>query len=127
MPPLLPLRLARAAPMLLYLPTFVTGRPVVPDDGWAATGEPFRLRTSLVAAEADAVAPDGQTGRVLVLDSDALSLSRADPPAARAIPRRAVLNVDPDGDFWPPRPSTPAAATSSAPARASTATASTCS
>jgi 8-oxo-dGTP pyrophosphatase MutT (NUDIX family) len=90
--------------MLLYLPTFATGHPVVPNRGWAATGEPFRLRTSLADAEADALAPDGQKGRVLVLDSDALSLSRADPPAARAVPRRAVLNVDPDGDFWPPRP-----------------------
>lgn len=90
--------------MLLYLPTFVTGHPVVPDDGWVAAGEPFQLQASLLAAEADAVAPDGQTGRVLVLDSAELSLSRADPPAARAVPRKAVLNVDPDGDFWPPFP-----------------------
>lgn len=90
--------------MLLYLPTFAAGHPVVPNRGWAATGEPFRLRTALTDAEADALAPDGQKGRVLVLDSDALSLSRADPPAARAVPRAAVLNVDPDGDYWPPKP-----------------------
>ena len=90
--------------MLLYLPTFVTGRPVVPSDGWAAPGEPFQLRTSLVAAEADSVAPDGQKGRVLVLDSDALRLTRSDPPAASLIPRRAVLNLDPDDDVWPPLP-----------------------
>ncbi|HEX9951516.1 MAG TPA: NUDIX domain-containing protein [Rubricoccaceae bacterium] len=88
--------------MLLYLPTFVTGRPVVPAEGWAAPGEPFQLRSSFAAASADSVAPDGQLGRVLVLDSDALSLTRAEPPAASVIPRAAVLNVDPDDDFWPP-------------------------
>ena len=88
--------------MLLYLPTFVTGRPVVPAEGWAAPGEPFQLRSSLTAAEADSVAPDGQQGRVLVLDSDALALTRSEPPAASAVPRAAVLNVDPDDDFWPP-------------------------
>ena len=90
--------------MLLYLPTFVTGRPVVPEAGWAAPGEPFQLRAHLRDAEADALAPDGQQGRVLVLDADALALTRADPPAAKAVPRRAVLNVDPDDDFWPPLP-----------------------
>lgn len=88
--------------MLLYLPTFATGRPVVPESGWTAPGEPFQLRASLLAAEADAVAPDGRTGHVLVLDSDALTLTRSDPPAASDIPRRAVLNVDPDDDVWPP-------------------------
>ena len=88
--------------MLLYLPTFSTAHPVVPEEGWTATGEPFRLQTSLLAAEASAVAPDGQLGRVLVLDSAALGLSRLDPPETALVPRRAVLNVDPDGDFWPP-------------------------
>ena len=88
--------------MLLYLPTFSTAHPVVPDEGWPATGEPFRLQTSLLAAEALAVAPDGQQGRVLVLDSSALTLSRLDPPETALVTRRAVLNVDPDGDFWPP-------------------------
>ncbi len=90
--------------MLLFLPTFATGCPIVPDDGWDAPGEPFRLQTTLGDAEAEALAPDGQLGRVLVLDKSALALTRADPPAVPAIPRRAVLNVDPDGDFWPPMP-----------------------
>ena len=88
--------------MFLYLPTFVAGRPVVPNGGWAAGGEPFRLQRSLLAAEASAVAPDGRQGRVLVLDPAALTLSRADPPETALVPRRAVLNVDPDGDFWRP-------------------------
>ena len=89
--------------MLLFLPTFVRGHAPVPADGWRADGEPFRLYRDLDAAHAAAVAPDGQLGRVLVLDADQLAL-HADGPTTATVPRAAVLNVDPDGDLWNPVP-----------------------
>ena len=87
--------------MFLYLPTFVRGSHPVPPDGWTATGEPFQLATSLRAASEAAVAADGQTGRVLVLDAARLDVL-GEPPAAAFVPRAAVVNQDPDGDLWPP-------------------------
>lgn len=90
--------------MLLFLPTFVTRHDPVPPEGWRSEGEPFRLYPTLEAAEDAAQAPDGQNGRVLVLDKDRLDLSGGDPLTAAAIPRRAVLNVDADGDYWRPAP-----------------------
>ncbi len=89
--------------MLLFLPTFVRAHDPVPADGWQADGEPFRLYRDLDAAHRAAVSPDGQLGRVLVLDGDALSL-HGDPPTTAAVPRASVLNVDPDGDQWSPVP-----------------------
>lgn len=89
--------------MLLYLPTF-DRRHGFPRAGWRADGEPFRLRRSLRDAEADAVAPDGRVGRVLVLDPARLdvSVNGTATPTVHAVPRAAVLNVDPDGDYWRP-------------------------
>ena len=89
------------APVLLYLPTFAHDHGF-PEAGWQADGEPFRLRRSLTEAEADALGPDGRKGRVLVLDPAPLKVSDADAPTVHAIPRAAVLNVDPDGDYWRP-------------------------
>ncbi len=88
--------------MLLFLPTFATGHDPVPREGWHAEGEPYRLYRTLDEAKAAALAPDGQKGRVLVLDPDRLSVSGDDAPTAHTIPRAAVLNVDPDGDYWRP-------------------------
>lgn len=90
--------------MLLFLPTFAAGHDPVPAEGWRSTGEPFRLRRTLAEAEEAARAPDGGRGRVLVLDARRLDLSNDEPPTAAAVPRRAVLNVDPDGDYWRPEP-----------------------
>lgn len=87
------------APVLLFLPTFAD----LPPDGLRAEAEPFRLARTLDEAEAAARAPDGTRGRVLVLDGAGLDL-HGEPPAAHVIPRRAVLNVDADGDYWPPAP-----------------------
>jgi 8-oxo-dGTP pyrophosphatase MutT (NUDIX family) len=86
--------------MLLYLPTFAAGHPLVDAAGLTANGAPFRPLSSIDDANAAARAPDGAKGRILVLDGAAL----ADPAAPRHIPRRAVLNVDADGDYWRPVP-----------------------
>ena len=88
--------------MLLFLPTFVRAHGF-PDEGWRAEGEPYRLRRTLPEAEADAVAPDGRKGRVLVLDAARLDVADGGgTPTAHHVPRAAVLNVDPDGDYWRP-------------------------
>lgn len=87
--------------MLLFLPTFVR-RHGFPAEGWRAEGEPFQLQRSLAAAEAAALAPDGRKGRVLVLDPARLDVSGNGTAEVHAIPREAVLNVDPDGDYWRP-------------------------
>lgn len=89
--------------MLLFLPTFVRGHAPVPPEGWRSEGEPFRLYDDLDDAARAAVAPDGQTGRLLVLDPDKLEAT-GDPPTTAHVPREAVLNVDPDGDLWRPIP-----------------------
>ena len=86
--------------MLLFLPTFVRDHGF-PADGWRSDGEPYRLYRTLGDAEAAAVSPDGVVGRVLVLDPSALEV-RGD--ATAHVPRRAVLNVDVDGDYWRPVP-----------------------
>lgn len=88
--------------MLLFLPTFVTAHSPVPPEGWHSEGEPYRLYRTLEEAEAAALAPDGRKGRVFVLDPAHLSVSDGDAPTASDIPRKAVLNVDPDGDYWRP-------------------------
>ncbi len=88
--------------MLLFLPTFETGHAPVPPEGWHAEGEPYRLYRTLDEAEAAALAPDGRKGWVLVLDPDRLTVSGGDAPTTSTIPRAAVLNVDPDGDYWRP-------------------------
>ena len=91
--------------MLLFLPTFDRSHDPVPAEGWRTDGEPYRLYRDLAAAETAARAPDGQTGRVLVLDPARLGRgARADVPAVAEVPRAAVLNVDPDGDYWRPAP-----------------------
>ena len=91
--------------MLLFLPTFDRSHDPVPAEGWRSPGEPYRLYPTLDAAEAAATAPDGHTGRVLVLDPDRLgSGAQATPPAVAEVPRAAVLNVDPNGDYWRPAP-----------------------
>lgn len=88
--------------MLLFLPTFVRAHGF-PAEGWRAEGEPYRLRRSLPEAEAAAVAPDGRKGRVLVLDPARLDVvGPADAPSVHTVPREAVLNIDPDGDYWRP-------------------------
>ena len=86
---------------MLFLPTFVRDRPVVPPEGWHADGEPFRVYASLDEAQAAALAPGEVTGRVLALDERQLAV-RGD--AVAEVPRSAVLNVDPDGDYWRPEP-----------------------
>ena len=86
---------------MLFLPTFVRDHPVVPPEGWRADGEPFRVYASLAEAEAAAVVPGDVTGRVLALDHRQLA-ARGD--AVAEVPREAVLNVDPDGDYWRPEP-----------------------
>ena len=92
-------------PVLLFLPTFDRSHDPVPPEGWRSPGEPYRLYRTLADAEAAARSPDGHTGRVLVLDAARLDPgARAAPPAVAAIPRAAVLNVDPDGDYWRPAP-----------------------
>lgn len=90
--------------MLLFLPTFVRAHDPVPAEGWHADGEPYRLYADLDEAQAAAVAPDGQLGRVLVLDPTHLDVRDGDSPATGHIPHEAVLNVDPDGDYWRPAP-----------------------
>ena len=87
--------------MLWFLPTFVRDHDPVPPEGWRADGEPFRLYPSLEAAEAASVAPDGRVARVLVLDGARLTVRDG---ATAAVPRAAVRNVDPDGDYWRPTP-----------------------
>ncbi|MEM1115432.1 MAG: NUDIX domain-containing protein [Bacteroidota bacterium] len=89
--------------MLLFLPTFDRAHGF-PEAGWRADGEPFRLRRTLAEAEAAAIAPDGQTGRVLVLNPDRLEVSGGDVLAVHTVPRAAVQNIDPDGDYWRPAP-----------------------
>lgn len=89
--------------MFLYLPTFSTRQPLVPPGGLAVQGEPYRLSQTLADAEAAARAPDGRRGQILVLDADALVLARESPPATRAVPRSAVVNVDARGTYWRPR------------------------
>ena len=89
-------------PVLLFLPTFETGHDPVPADGWRSEGEPYRLYRTLDEAEAAALAPDGQKGRVLVLDPARLDVRGDGAPTTAVIPREAVLNVDPDGDYWRP-------------------------
>ena len=91
--------------MLLFLPTFDRTHDPVPAEGWHADGEPYRLYETLETAARAARAPDGQTGRVLVLDGARLGRgAQATPPAVAEVPRAAVLNVDPDGDYWRPAP-----------------------
>ncbi len=90
--------------MLLFLPTFVRAHDPVPAEGWTADGEPYRLARTLAEAEAAAVAPDGRLGRVLVLDPARLDLRGDGAPTTGHVPREAVLNVDPDGDYWRPAP-----------------------
>ena len=92
---------APPAPVLWFLPTFVRDHDPVPAEGWHADGEPFRLYPSLGAAEAAAVGPDGRVARVLVLDGRLLDVRDG---AAAHVPRGAVRNVDPDGDYWRPAP-----------------------
>ena len=89
--------------MLLFLPTFVRAHDPVPPEGWRSEGEPFRLYGTLEEAEAAARPPNGERGRVLVLDADRLDV-RGEPATAHEISRRAVLNLDADGDYWPPAP-----------------------
>ena len=86
---------------MLYLPTFVRDHDPVPAEGWHATGEPYRLYPTLEEAQAAALAPGDLTGRVLVLDDRQLVVRDG---ATAEIPRAAVLNVDPDGDYWKPVP-----------------------
>ena len=86
--------------MLLFLPTFSRAHGF-PSDGWHAEGEPYQLYRTLEDAHAAALSPGGVTGRVLVLDPSALEV---DGDSAHVIPRRAVLNVDVDGDYWRPAP-----------------------
>lgn len=90
--------------MLLFLPTFVRDHAPVPAEGWTADGEPYRLARTLDEAEAAAVAPDGRLGRVLVLDPARLDVREGEAPTTAHVPRAAVLNVDPDGDYWRPAP-----------------------
>ena len=91
--------------MLLFLPTFDRSHDPVPAEGWRSPGEPYRLYRALAEAEAAARSPDGHTGRVLVLDPAHLGAgAQATPPAVAEVPRAAVLNVDPDGDYWRPAP-----------------------
>ena len=88
---------------MLFLPTFVTAHDPVPAEGWHADGEPFRLYRRLKDAEAAGVASDGRLARILALDDGALDVrDGADGPETNAVPRAAVLNVDPDGDWWRP-------------------------
>ncbi len=86
--------------MLYFLPTFVRDHGF-PSDGWSADGEPYRLYPSLDAAEAAAVGPEGRLARILVLDGDRLAVRGG---GTAHVPREAVLNVDPDGDYWRPAP-----------------------
>ncbi|PAP76071.1 NUDIX hydrolase [Rubrivirga marina] len=90
--------------MLLFLPTFVRAHDPVPPEGWTADGEPYRLARTLAEAKAAAVAPDGQLGRVLVLDPARLDVRGGEAPTVSHVSREAVLNVDPDGDYWRPAP-----------------------
>ncbi len=86
---------------MLYLPTFV--RDSVPAQGRHADGEPFRVYASLEEAQAAALVPGDRTGRVLVLDDRQLAVRAGDGGGTVAsVPRAAVLNVDPDGDYWRP-------------------------
>lgn len=88
---------------MLYLPTFVRDHDIVPPEGWHADGEPFRVYASLEEAQAAALAPGEVTGRVLVLDDRQLAVRAGDGGGTVAsVPRPAVLNVDPDGDYWRP-------------------------
>ena len=86
---------------MLFLPTFARDHDPVPAEGWHADGEPFRVYDSLDDAEAAALAPGGVTGRVLALDSRQLDVRGG---TVASVPREAVLNVDPDGDYWRPAP-----------------------
>ena len=86
---------------MLFLPTFVRDHDPVPPEGWRADGEPYRVYGSLEEAEAAAVAPGDLTGRVLALDERQLEVRAG---AVAEVPRGAVLNVDPDGDYWRPVP-----------------------
>lgn len=87
--------------MLLFLPTDRFGHAPIPSEGLRAENAPFRPLSTLEAARAAARQPDGRLQRILVLDPDPLELANG---TVDAIPRAAVLNVDPDGDFWRPEP-----------------------
>ena len=97
-------------PVFYFLATFAPGACPVPDEGWTATGEPFRLSRTLAEAKAAAAVPGAAPGlgRVLVLDAETLADAgglhgtNALSPTASVVPRAAVVNVDPDGDLWPP-------------------------
>lgn len=85
--------------MLLFACTFLEEiRP----EGLTSEGEPFRLHPTLDAARVACAAPDGQTGRMLVLDPDRLALATTDPPTTHQIPREAALNLDADGGWRAP-------------------------
>ncbi len=96
--------------MFYFLATFAPGACPVPDEGWAASGEPFRLSRSLDEAVAATQVPGAApgAGRVLVLDARALAAAGGLhgtndlSPTASVVSRAAVVNVDPDGDLWPP-------------------------
>ncbi len=90
---------------MYFLTTFAPGACPVPDAGWRAGGEPFRLWRTLPEAEAAARVPGAapDAGRILVLDGAALSVTDGpDGPTTAAVPRAAVCNVDPDGDLAAP-------------------------
>ena len=87
--------------MLLFLPTDRSGHAPIPAEGLRADGEPFRPFPTLDAARAASRQPDGRLQRLLVLDAHPLEVVDE---AVDTIPRTAVLNVDPDGDLWPPEP-----------------------
>ncbi len=90
--------------MLLYLPTFEAGHPLIPADGWHSGGQPFSLYDSLDSANEAARAPDGSKGRILVLESDRLAPSAEAEHRVFDVPREAVRNIDVDGDYWRPVP-----------------------
>ncbi|MEO0560139.1 MAG: hypothetical protein AAF170_18375, partial [Bacteroidota bacterium] len=90
--------------MRVFLPVDLSGHSPIPLEGLRVGGEAFRPFASLAEAQAAALQPDGRLRRILVLDPDALELANG---TVEVIPRTAVLNVDPDGDYW--RPATVAA------------------
>lgn len=96
--------------MLLYAVTYDDPRNLSAK-GLRNKAEPFWLYDQLPTAEHARRSHPGRPGWILVLDRDALNLpERPDgselalpsPPVVRHIPRKAVLNVDADGDFWRP-------------------------
>ena len=87
--------------MLLFLPTDLSGHAPIPPEGLRSGEGPFRMYATLAAARAASRQPDGRLQPILVLNADALELVNG---TAREIPCSAVLNVDPDGDYWRPEP-----------------------